>query len=93
MRESVSIEDRTIDLACFIVENKATIREGANQVGISKSVAHFDLLNRLPSINPALFEEVRSVLDWNFAERQIRGGQATKQVIFRRKAAGKEAAV
>ena len=38
-----SIEDRTIELACYIIENKATIRTAADCIGISKSVAHSDL--------------------------------------------------
>ena len=31
-----SIEDRTIELACYIIENKATIRTAADCIGISK---------------------------------------------------------
>lgn len=87
-----SIEDRTIELACYIIENKATIRAAADCIGISKSVAHSDLLYRLPYLNPPLFEEVRTVLNWNFAERQIRGGHATQKVLARRKNKAKEAA-
>ena len=83
-----SIEDRTIELACYIIENKATIRTAADCIGISKSVAHSDLLY----LNPPLFEEVRTVLNWNFAERQIRGGHATQKVLARRKNKAKEAA-
>ena len=77
-----SIEDRTIELACYIIENKATIRTAADCIGISKSVAHSDLLYRLPYLNPPLFEE----------ERQIRGGHATQKVLARRKNKAKEAA-
>lgn len=39
---------------------------------------HKDVSERLKKINPALFLEVRTILDENKAERHIRGGMATK---------------
>ena len=82
-----SIESRTIDLACYMIENKTTIREAAAKFGISKSVAHEDLSYRLPSLNPALYAELRPLLDQNFAERQIRGGRAKQRILREQKAA------
>ena len=73
------IEERTIELANYIIENKATVRACAKQFGISKSTVHKDITERLKHINRALAREVRMVLDENKSERHIRGGMATKQ--------------
>jgi putative DeoR family transcriptional regulator (stage III sporulation protein D) len=37
------------------------------------------LTQRLPRVNPALYKQVRQLLDINKAERHIRGGMATKE--------------
>ncbi len=34
------IESRTVDLANYIIENKATVRDVAKKFGISKSTVH-----------------------------------------------------
>ena len=34
------IEERTIELANYIIENKSTVREAAKKFGISKSTVH-----------------------------------------------------
>lgn len=74
-----NIEQRACELAEYIIENKATVRAAAKQFGISKSTVHKDLTERLKTINPALYGEVRKLLDINKAERHIRGGMATKR--------------
>lgn len=74
-----NIEQRACELAEYIIENKATVRAAAKQFGISKSTVHKDLTERLKTINPALYSEVRKLLDINKAERHIRGGMATKR--------------
>lgn len=74
-----NIEQRACDLAEYIIDNKATVRAAAKQFGISKSTVHKDLTERLKTINPALYSEVRKLLDINKAERHIRGGMATKR--------------
>ena len=73
------IEERVCDLAVYILENKATVRAAAARFGISKSTVHKDLTERLPRLRPALYREVRSLLDRNKAERHIRGGLATRR--------------
>ena len=72
-------EDRAIRFAQYIIENGATVRETAKEFGISKSTVHKDLTERLARVNPALYDQVRQVLDLNKAERHIRGGMATKK--------------
>ena len=69
------IEERAVDLAHYIIDTGDTVRGAAKKFGISKSTVHKDVSERL---NPALFLEVRTILDENKAERHIRGGMATK---------------
>lgn len=70
---------RAVELGNYIVENKATVRAAAKKFGVSKSTVHTDITIRLRRINPALFGEVRKVLDTNKEERHIRGGIATRE--------------
>lgn len=74
-----NIEERACDLAVYIIENKATVRAAAKQFSISKSTVHKDLTERLKTVNPALYRQVRELLDINKAERHIRGGMATRR--------------
>ena len=72
------IEERAIDIANYIIDYNATVRQTAKQFGISKSTVHKDVTERLSQINPALAREARKVLDVNKSERHIRGGLATR---------------
>ena len=74
-----NIEERACDLAVYIIENRATVRSAATQFGISKSTVHKDITERLSKVNPALYRQVRELLDLNKAERHIRGGLATRR--------------
>ena len=73
------IEERAIEIANYIIENNATVRQTAKAFGISKSTVHKDVSERLTQINPSLAMEARKVLDVNKSERHIRGGLATKE--------------
>ena len=73
------IEERTIEVAQFIINSNATVRETAKRFGVSKSTIHKDITDRVEKINPNLAKEVRKVLEVNKAERHIRGGLATKE--------------
>ena len=76
--KSVSIDERAISLAHYIIDSKDTVRGAAKKFGILKSTVHKDVSERLIKINPSLAREVRVILDENKAERHIRGGMATK---------------
>lgn len=76
--KAISIEERAVELAHYIIESKDTVRGTAKKFGISKSTVHKDVSERLLNINKPLAVEVRRVLDENKAERHIRGGLATK---------------
>ncbi len=73
------IEERAIEIAYYIIENNATVRQTAKAFGISKSTVHKDVAERLSQINPSLAVEVRKILDVNKSERHIRGGLATRE--------------
>ena len=70
------IEERAVEIAYYIIENKATVRQTAVAFGVSKSTIHKDVTERLLQINPS---EARKVLDLNKSERHIRGGLATRE--------------
>ena len=61
------IEERAIEIAKYIIEHNATVRQTAKEFGISKSTVHKDV------------KEARQVLDINKQERHIRGGLATRE--------------
>ena len=73
------IEERAIEIAYYIIEHKATVRQTARQFGVSTSTIHKDVTERLLTVNPSLAAEVRKVLDVNKSERHIRGGMATRE--------------
>jgi len=73
-----TIEERTKELAGYIIEHQATVRDAAQRFGISKSTVHKDISERLQMLDPILFRQTKAVLDFNKAERHLRGGQATR---------------
>lgn len=72
------IEERALEIAKYIISEKATVRQAASVFGVSKSTVHKDVTERLPRINPLIADMVKKVLETNKAERHIRGGKATK---------------
>ncbi len=76
---SGSLEARACQLAVYIIETGATVRSAAKHFHISKSTVHKDISQRLPRCNPALYSQVRQVLERNKQERHIRGGLATRR--------------
>ncbi len=73
------IEERAVEIAYYIIEHKATVRQTAKIFGVSKSTVHKDVTERLLKINPVLAGEARKVLNVNKQERHIRGGFATRE--------------
>lgn len=74
-----TIDERAKQIAVYMIETGATVRFAAKHFAISKSTVHKDLQQRLPKSNPALYQQVRKVLELNKQERHIRGGMATKR--------------
>lgn len=73
------IEERAVDIANYIIDCNATVRQTAKKFGVSKSTVHKDVTERLLQINPSLASKARKVLDVNKQERHIRGGMATRE--------------
>ncbi|MBE5939384.1 MAG: sporulation transcriptional regulator SpoIIID [Lachnospiraceae bacterium] len=73
------IEERAVEIAHYIINNNATVRQAAKAFGVSKSTVHTDICSRLLFVNSSLAKDVRKVLDVNKEERHIRGGLATKE--------------
>ena len=73
------VESRATVLGEYIIENNATVRAAAKKFHISKSTVHKDVSDRLQTVNPQLYNEVRQILDINKAQRHIRGGIATRK--------------
>lgn len=75
----LSVAERATILGEYIKEHGATVRSTAGVFRISKSTVHKDVTERLKERNPALYNEVKKVLEVNKNERHIRGGLATRR--------------
>ncbi len=86
--KGLSIEERAVKIAHYIIETKETVRSTAKTFGVSKSTVHKDVSERLLKINPILAKQVREILDENKSERHIRGGMATRLKYINEKRKG-----
>ncbi|MDE2096065.1 MAG: sporulation transcriptional regulator SpoIIID [Patescibacteria group bacterium] len=68
------VSDRVRAEARYTVQSHSTIRQTAERFGIGKSTVGKDLHDRLPKIDPVLFNEVRVVINDNVVEGRRRGG-------------------
>ena len=59
------IKKRTIEMAEYLTKTE-------------DSTVHNDLSKRLRKVDYILYEKVHAILDKNFEEKHIRGGEATK---------------
>ena len=73
------LEDRIRMFANHILQTHDTIRKTANIYGYSKSTIHNDVSVRLRKLDFQLYQETKKVLDENFAEKHLCGGEATKK--------------
>ena len=73
------LTDRVITVARHIYDTHDTIRKTAKIYGYSKSTVHNDVSIKLKAIDYSLYEKTKKVLEENFNEKHIRGGQATKR--------------
>jgi putative DeoR family transcriptional regulator, stage III sporulation protein D len=72
------VEERAVELGEYIIANRTTVRGAAKKFGVSKSTVHKDVAQRLKYIDPQLYRKVKVVLEYNKAQRHIRGGIATR---------------
>ena len=73
------IAERVIEIADYLLKTGCTIRDAANTFCVSKSTAHKDLSERLALLDKDKYQAVSAALDGNWAERYLRGGEATKR--------------
>ncbi len=72
------IKERTLQVAQHIAETEDTVRKTAEIYHLSKSTVHNDMSSRLQLLDREMYEEVQKVMQKNFSEKHIRGGQSTK---------------
>ena len=72
------MKNREENFAVFIIDNNCTIRECAKAFKISKSTVHNDVSNKLKKTNKFLYFQVYKVLQKNYSEKHIRGGESTR---------------
>lgn len=77
MKEELST--RILQVAQHILETHDTIRKTAQIYGYSKSTIHHDVSIKLKKIDFPLYMKLKKILDENFADKHLRGGQATKE--------------
>ncbi len=73
------IWQRVLDTSHYICLHQCTVRQAAKVFGVSKSTVHKDVTERLPKMNSGLAVQVKEILEFNKAERHLRGGEATKE--------------
>lgn len=73
------IRKRVMEISQYILESQATVRQAAGVFGVSKSTVHKDVTERLPTINKYLALQIKEILEYNKAERHLRGGEATRK--------------
>ena len=72
-------------VATHIYQTHDTIRKTASIYGYSKSTIHHDVSIKLKSIDYSLYLKVKDILEENFAEKHLRGGQSTKEKYNKKK--------
>ncbi len=77
--------ERAQVLGEYIIETGCTVRAAAQHYDVSKSTVHKDVTQKLRYKNPALYREVKEILEKNKSERHLRGGEATRQKYLLRK--------
>jgi len=70
---------RSEQIGMYILENSSTIRKTAVKFNLSKSTVHNDLSKKLKYENFDLYKCVQNLLNKNFSEKHLRGGDATKR--------------
>ncbi len=81
----MSIENRVLMVANYILQTNSTVRKTANVFNVSKSTIHYDVSRRLKKINYPLYAKIHKIMKNNFNEKHIRGGIATKNKYKKRR--------
>lgn len=73
------IKERTLQVATYIEDTEDTIRKTAQVFNLSKSTVHNDLSKRLKRVDENKYNRVQKILDKNFSEKHLRGGESTRK--------------
>lgn len=85
------MKERVLQTARYIVDNRATVRQAAAAMGVSKSTVHSDMNEKLKYIDMSLYEQVREVLAYNLRVRHLRGDAiSSKNQRYRTTRLGRE---
>jgi len=76
--------ERVIAVANHINDTHDTIRKTAKIYGYSKSTIHNDVSIKLKEIDQSLYEQTKKILNENFAQKHLRGGDATKKKYLKK---------
>lgn len=63
------VEKRTIEEALWVIDNKATVRQTAKELCVSKSTVGNDLLHRLPKLSIVLSDQVATIMRKHWIEK------------------------
>ncbi len=80
-----SLEKRTLNIAKYMIHTKDTIRGVAETFGLSKSIVHKDLHQRLSILDKEKYEQVKNILYEHQKMRHIKGGISTKKKYLKLK--------
>ena len=72
------IEARVKEVAQYIIDTDATVREAAKKFGVGRNTIYLDITERLKEINPVMQAEISLILKSHKSEMHIRGGISTK---------------
>lgn len=82
------IEYRTFEIASYILLHHSTIRQAAEAYCISKSTAHYYIHRFLSKLDKIQYDEVCTVLNENWSDRQRRGGIGVARKKYEKKQSG-----
>lgn len=76
---NISINERVLNEALYIIKTENTVRELAHVFHVSKSTVHKDLHERLLKIDKTIYNKVDSILKYHMNIRHLRGGESTRK--------------
>lgn len=79
------MDEKIINIANYILEKNTTIRATAQAFNIPKSTIHHHLSKKLKLIDYPLYIQVKNLMEKNFNNKHIHGGESTKQKYIKLK--------
>lgn len=81
---SITIQERVLKEANYMIETEKTVREIATFFQVSKSTVHKDLHERLKKIDKTIYQKVDKIMKYHLDIRHIRGGESTKKKYLKK---------